>query len=89
MKLLEDSADALCLIHGEPTDLEAGDVHEDGGSGLVGGAVGVSCLAATPWRQGSQRQAVPRSNALFLGSQHLLARAPGAVRKVEQRVETL
>lgn len=30
MKIVEDSSDGLCLIHGEPTDLEVGDVHEDG-----------------------------------------------------------
>jgi hypothetical protein len=30
MEIVEDSSDALCLIHGEPTDLEVGDVHEDG-----------------------------------------------------------
>lgn len=79
----------FCLIHGEPTDLEVGNVHEDGESGLVSGAGGVSRLAAAPWRQGSGRPALSRSDALFLGPQHLLAGAAGAVRQMEQRVETL
>lgn len=89
MRLFEDSSDADCLIHGEPTDLEVGDVHEDGGCGLVGGAGGLSGLAAAPGRQGSRRPALPRSAALFLGPQHYLADAAGAVRQVEQRLEAL
>lgn len=31
MNNAEDSSDGLCLIHEVPTDLEVGDVHEDGG----------------------------------------------------------
>ena len=31
MKIGEDSADGICLIHGVPMDLEVGDVHEDDG----------------------------------------------------------
>lgn len=89
MKSGEGSSEVFCLIHGEPTDLEIGDVHEDGGSGLVCGAYGVSRLPAAPWRQGSGRSALSRGAALFLGPQHLVAGVAGAVRQVEQRVETV
>jgi transposase len=75
MSLGEDSSDADCLIHGEPTGLEVGDVDEDGGCRLVGGAGGVPRLVAAPGRQGPKRPAVPRSAALFLGSQHHVADA--------------
>ncbi len=51
MLIVENFADALCLIHGEPTDLEVADVHEDGRCGLVGDVRGVSCLTATPRRR--------------------------------------
>jgi hypothetical protein len=85
MKSGEYSFEMFCLIHEEPTDLEVGNVYEDGGSGLVGGAGGISRFTATSWRQGSQRPAVSRSNALFLGPQHLLAGLAGAVRQMELR----
>ncbi|WP_261516788.1 transposase [Chelativorans petroleitrophicus] len=89
MKRGENSSEGICLIHGEPTDLEVGDVHEDDREGLDGGAGGVPGLTAVPWRQGSRRPAVSGSDALFLGSQHHLAGAAGAVRQMEQRMETL
>ncbi len=77
------------MIHGEPTDLEVGDVHEDDREGLGIGAGGVPGLTAAPWRQGARRPAVSGSDALFLGSQHLLAGAAGAVWQMEQCMETL
>lgn len=85
----EDSSEAYCLIHGEPTDLEVGDVHEDGSWGLVGGVGGLPGLAPAPGRQGPRRPAFPRSAALFLGSQNHVADAAAAVRQVEQRLEAL
>jgi transposase len=69
--------------------LEVGDVHEDDGNGLGGGAGGVPRGAATARGQGSGRPVVRGGSALFLGPQHHLAGAAGALRQMEQRVEAL
>ena len=42
LKIVAGFAEALCLLHGEPTDLEVGAGREDSGSGLVGGAGDIS-----------------------------------------------
>jgi hypothetical protein len=47
------------VIHGLPTDLEAGDVYEDDGNGLGKRVGGVPRLAATARGEGPQRPAVP------------------------------
>jgi transposase len=77
------------VIHGLPTGLEVGDVDEDDGTRLGEGAGGFPCLAAAARSQGPGRPAFPGGAALFLGPQHQLAGAAGALRQMEQRVEAV
>lgn len=88
MSLSEDSSDVDCLIHGEPTDFDVGDVHEDGGWDW---SVALEVFRASLPRRGDKGG----DDRLFLDAmhyfsvQHQLADAAGAVRQVEQRVEAL
>ena len=66
-----------------------GNVHEDDGSGLGCGARGFSRLSASTRSQRCKRRAVSRGAALFRGPQRYVAGFTGAVRELEQRLETV
>lgn len=59
MDRLADLGSATGLIHGEPTDLEVGDVLVDGGDGLEHGARYFPCPAARAPRLSCRRSAAP------------------------------
>jgi len=59
MKRGEDSSEGICLIHGEPTDFEAGDIHGDDREGL---ALALEVVRASLPRRGDKG----RDDRLFL-----------------------
>ena len=64
-----------------------GDVHEDDGGGLGGGAGGIPAVPAGAGSKGEGRPSVSRGSALLCGAQHHLPSAAGAVRALELDME--
>src|SRR6478609_11702888 len=63
--------------------------HDHDGRGLDDRFASIRGFALTAGRQGARRPEVPRSPALFCGSQHHLTRASCSVRSLEQHLETV
>ena len=63
--------------------------HHHDGSGLDDCLANIRSFTLTTGRQGAGRPKISRSPALFRGSQHHLACAPGPIRALEQRVEAV